>query len=93
MNIDNCGCGRPGRYMTPVGMACNKYSRCATYDELESRLRYVESLLLAYRAKRSVDGLNGRPWDASKHFKAESQIEALEHSNSGIQRRQRRPLE
>ena len=34
-----CGCGRDGRYVVNVNTpdeayACNKYSRCPTYDEL-----------------------------------------------------------
>jgi hypothetical protein len=35
-------------------------------------------LLQAYRAKRAVDGLNGRTWHASKHLEAEQLIEKLE---------------
>ena len=33
-------------------------------------------------AKRAVDGLNGRTWDAAEHFKAEAQIEALEQTHN-----------
>lgn len=29
---DKCGCGRPIRYETATGFACNKYFRCATYE-------------------------------------------------------------
>lgn len=36
-----------------------------------------EALLKALIQKRSVDGLNGRLWDASKHLKAEMKVERL----------------
>lgn len=73
-----CGCGRVIRYMTPSGDACNKYGRCPTYEEQRDALMKLNMLVMAYRAKREVDGLNGRTWDASKHFQAEAAIEALE---------------
>ena len=38
----------------------------------------LQKLLSAYRAKRAVDGLNDRPWDASKHLEAEETIVELE---------------
>lgn len=28
MTDELCGCGKPTRYETPTGMACNKYMRC-----------------------------------------------------------------
>lgn len=73
-----CGCGRPMRYITRSGDACNKYRRCMTYEEQSDLLAKLEKLLNAYRTKREVDGLNGRKWDASKHFQAEADIETLE---------------
>lgn len=89
-----CGCGRPVRYMTQTGDACNKYRRCLTYEELGQALAQANMLILAYRAKRAVDGLNGRTWDACKHFEAEARIEALEQThNTGIQRPGTGPLE
>lgn len=51
MNLDPnmCGCGKPVRYMTPSGNACNKYQRCISYDEqrdgLGQRTRQLMSLL------------------------------------------------
>ncbi len=77
-----CGCGRPVRYMTQTGDACNKYMRCLTYEELKLALAKANILLLAYRNKRAVDGLNGRTWDACKHFEAEADIEALEQTHN-----------
>ena len=82
MIVGKCGCGRDIRYMTSNGGACNKYMRCLTYSELEAALAKANSLVMAYRAKRAVDGLNGRDWDASEHFKAESFIEQLEAPNT-----------
>ena len=41
-------------------------------DDKESRL------LSLYRKKRSVDGLNGRTWDAVKNHKYDAAIAALE---------------
>jgi len=82
LTVGLCGCGRPVRYMTQSGDACNKYMRCLTYEELGQALSHASALLLAYRAKRAVDGLNGRTWDAAEHFKAEAQIEALEQTHN-----------
>ena len=33
-----CGCGKPVRYSTHSGMACNKIARCSTREELESKV-------------------------------------------------------
>ncbi len=30
-----CGCGKPVRYTSRSGGACNKYMRCPTYEELK----------------------------------------------------------
>jgi hypothetical protein len=68
--------------MTQTGDACNKYRRCLTYEELGQALTQANMLILAYRAKRAVDGLNGRTWDARKHFEAEARIEALEQTHN-----------
>jgi hypothetical protein len=40
------------------------------------------TLLRAYREKRAVDGMNGRPWDGEKHLRADKQIEELEKQNA-----------
>jgi hypothetical protein len=40
----------------------------------ESRVEWQRKLLDLYRLKRSVDGLNGRPWWASKHLEYEEDI-------------------
>lgn len=80
MSANLCGCGRPIRYMTPSGDSCNKYGRCHTYEEQRETLLRLNMLVTAYRAKREVDGLNGRTWDASKHFQAEAAIELLENT-------------
>lgn len=77
-NSNLCGCGREIRYMTPSGDACNKYRRCLTYDEQNELIMKLNMLVMAYQSKRSVDGLNGRKWDASEHFKAEAAIESIE---------------
>lgn len=36
-----CGCGKPARYETHRGMACNKYIRCPTYEELRELLEVL----------------------------------------------------
>ena len=38
----------------------------------------TDRLIDAYRRKRAVDGLNGRTWNAVKHFAAEAEIDRLE---------------
>ena len=58
--------------------SCNKYSVCPTYEEAIEQLHRANALLIAYRQKRAVDGLNGRTWSASEHFEAEALIERLE---------------
>lgn len=75
-----CGCGKPVRYVVSKDgtMACNKYGRCMTYEQLASELQKCRTLLIAYRKKRKHDGLNGRAWDASKHFEAEALIEKFD---------------
>lgn len=79
-----CGCGKQARYVKIEDgrevHSCNKYGRCPTYKELSLELQAVKLLLRAYREKRSVDGLNGRDWDASRHFAAEAKIEELEET-------------
>lgn len=43
-----CGCGRPVRYMVgtnPEVLACNKYARCLTYDELVTKRRELYAQL------------------------------------------------
>ena len=44
---NTCGCGKPVRYITLCGKgSCNKYTRCATYEELSpanASLRLLES--------------------------------------------------
>lgn len=37
-----------------------------------------EKLLNLYRKKRTVDGLNGRTWDATNHLKYDKKIELEE---------------
>lgn len=74
-----CGCGRPIQYSHTDGRhSCNKRVVCPTYQELSDRLHHAMCLVIAYRDKRAVDGLNGRQWHASKHFAAEARIEELE---------------
>lgn len=55
----------------------------ATDDEVRIALLVCEidglkELLQAYRNKRSVDGYNGRTWDALKHYDMEELIDSLE---------------
>lgn len=56
MNIGLCGCGRPARYMTPSGDACNKYMRCLTYEELGEALKQANCNLLNLLALIHRDG-------------------------------------
>lgn len=73
-----------------VVLALNESGHNCTYVDLDDLLQWVrtnrpdllelkggntltELLLL----KRSVDGLNGRTWDASKHLEYENKISAL----------------
>lgn len=47
MNEDKrelCGCGRPWRYMTPSGNACNKYKRCP--EEFKEDLKTIKNALV-----------------------------------------------
>ena len=41
-------------------------------------LKEAANLIEAYRKKRSVDGLNGRVWDAQEHYKAEELVKKLD---------------
>ncbi len=41
-------------------------------------LALAHQLIAAYRAKRAVDGLNGRVWDGRAHLEAEGLVEHLE---------------
>jgi hypothetical protein len=49
-----------------------------TPRQLNEILGLYRTLVDAYRAKRAVDGLNGRMWDASEHYTAERRIAELE---------------
>ena len=43
-NEDKCGCGRDVRYSTFDGKgACNKYSRCLTWDEQDKLIKSINS--------------------------------------------------
>ena len=53
-----CGCGRPIRYMTPTGDACNKYVRCPTYEEQAEALKRAHMWLLNLMALIHRDGLH-----------------------------------
>lgn len=48
----------------------------AAYEksQLESRLAAMEGVVEAFKRKRAVDGMNGRPWDALKHYDAEQEV-------------------
>lgn len=55
----------------------------ATDDEVRiafliCEIDQLKELLQTYRDKRAVDGLNGRVWNASKHYDAEILIDKLE---------------
>lgn len=51
-----CGCGRPVRYMTPSGYACNKHMRCLTYEEQGAALRQANTQILNLLALIHRDG-------------------------------------
>lgn len=56
-----CGCGKPVRYLVPgVGLnegACNKYARCATWEELrEQNQKMLEQLETAKEYCRDLLG-------------------------------------
>ncbi len=51
-----CGCGRPVRYMTPSGYACNKHMRCLTYEEQGAALRQANTQMLNLLALIHRDG-------------------------------------
>lgn len=39
-----CGCGQPNRYyvsVSPETMACNKYMRCPTYEDLRQQVAHL----------------------------------------------------
>jgi len=42
----SCGCGKPVRYIIKGEGSCNKYRRCATYEELCDRLNQAERKLI-----------------------------------------------
>ena len=48
-----CGCGKPTRYMTQDGLACNKVARCMTYEEQRKHIIELKAALQqAIRSKR-----------------------------------------
>ena len=51
-----CGCGRPVRYMTKSGDACNKYMRCQTYEEQGEALKQANLQLMNLLALIHRDG-------------------------------------
>jgi hypothetical protein len=64
-----CACGRTAE--TGCAKARDR-ERAASSSGEATALR----LLALYRAKRAVDGLNGRPWDAVTHLAAEEALAA-----------------
>ena len=40
----------------------------------------ILTLLNLYREKRKVDGLNGRMWDAARHWEIENEIQLAEET-------------
>lgn len=49
-----CGCGKPVRYIVPgsnIAGACNKYARCATYDELQEKHKQLVEAATAFAAE------------------------------------------
>jgi len=54
------------------------------------KVAFLRTLLEAYRRKRAVDGLNNRNWDATAHWKAEQDIEALERQWLELDQAERR---
>lgn len=53
-HLENCGCGKRGRYYHFKDgvevMACNKYIVCATYEELQDRVRLLGHEMNTYKA-------------------------------------------
>jgi hypothetical protein len=49
-------------------------------DRLQAENIQLRELLAAYQKKRSCDGLNGSPWDATEHRLAEQEIVRLEQA-------------
>jgi len=43
-------------------------------NELKAKVQELEELVKLFKLKRSVDGLNGRNWDAVKHWDYEEAI-------------------
>ena len=69
------GCDARYRVVLEALENAHQHGLAAGRQEPAARL---QKLLSAYRAKRAVDGLNDRPWDASKHLEAEETIVELE---------------
>lgn len=51
-----CGCGKPIRYETQSGMACNKYMRCLTREEAVDALQRANARLYVIDAAASHEG-------------------------------------
>jgi hypothetical protein len=51
-----CGCGKPIRYMTPSGDACNKHVRCLTYEEQRDALALANMKLMTLLCLIHRDG-------------------------------------
>ena len=64
---DKCGCGRPVRYQTATGFACNKYSRCATYEELREEVNRLRGVILDASSEISDWGSYASPYFQEKH--------------------------
>ena len=47
-------------------------------DALKAEVKRLQGMVEAYRAKRAVDGMNGRTWDAREHLRAEARVKRLE---------------
>ena len=61
-----CGCGKPGRYFIMKdgdieSVACNKYGRCGTYEELREELLKVKGELV--NVKLAISNIS--PWLAA----------------------------
>lgn len=51
---------------------------------LQGELEAARELLSAYRDKRSCDGLNGRDWDALRHYEAEQDVARMEAARAAL---------
>ncbi|MFK5882788.1 MAG: hypothetical protein QM489_00370 [Candidatus Izemoplasma sp.] len=60
-----CGCGKPVRYSIVGRGACNKYTRCMTYEEQTTKISELLDELNKFRSFREMVISTGKEFEAS----------------------------